>query len=106
MLVFHPTSSKCTSGAVLGDQERQHLTWKGKKNQIRCLWNTPKYRSQCLVLKSSSKCHDVHWRSEVEAEIKVQRSCCLEEPTAFLSKTAAGNRDTATQMWAQAYWVS
>ena len=49
-----------------------------------------------------AKCHDGNWESEVEAEIKVHRSCHLEQPTAFLSKTAASDRDTATQMWAQA----
>lgn len=49
-----------------------------------------------------AKCHDVNWESEVEAEIKVHRSCCLEQSTALLSKTAVSDRDTATQMWAQA----
>lgn len=70
MLVFHPTSSKCTSGAVPGSQEGQHLTWKGKKNQIRCLWNTLKCRRQCLVLKSSAKSHHVNWGQRLKQKSK------------------------------------
>lgn len=49
---------------------------------------------------------DINWKSMVEAEIKVHRDNCLEQSTAFLSKTAVSGRDTATQMWAETDWVS